>query len=74
MHASVKKMMERLNRQENTVVSMRYGIGYESDHTLETVGQSLSLTRQRIKQIEDKALRKLVKYSKRNGLKTFIEA
>jgi RNA polymerase primary sigma factor len=74
MHSSVKDMMERLNQQEKTVVSMRYGIGYESDHTLEKVGQSLSLTRQRVKQIEDKALSKLVKYSKMNGLQTFIEA
>lgn len=74
LHASVKKMMERLTHQEKRVVSMRYGIGCESDHTLEKVGEALSLTRQRIKQIEDKALSKLVKYSKRNGLEAFIEA
>jgi RNA polymerase primary sigma factor len=74
MHASVKKMMERLNRQENTVLSMRYGIGYESDHSLEKVGQFLSLTRQRVKQIEDKAFNKLLKYGNRKGLRAFIEA
>jgi RNA polymerase primary sigma factor len=74
LHTTIVKIMEILTPQEKKVLSLRFGIGDAIDHTLEKVGQDLSLTRQRIKQIEDKALGKLKKYCKRKGLSLFLEA
>jgi DNA-directed RNA polymerase sigma subunit (sigma70/sigma32) len=74
IYKCLEEMMERLTPQEKKVLTMRYGIGDESVHTLERAGQVLSLTRQRIKQIEDKALSKLTKFSNNRGLRAFIEA
>jgi RNA polymerase primary sigma factor len=73
LHTRVVKIMEILTPQEKKVLNMRFGIGDEFDHTLEKIGQDLSLTRQRIKQIEDKALIKLKKYCKRKGISVFVE-
>ena len=52
---------------------MRFGIGMKSDHTLEEVGQQFSVTRERIRQIEAKALRKLKHPTRARKLKTFLD-
>ena len=52
---------------------MRFGIGRNSDHTLEEVGQQFSVTRERIRQIEAKALRKLKHPTRARKLKTFLD-
>jgi RNA polymerase primary sigma factor len=52
---------------------MRFGIGERSDHTLEEVGQDFDVTRERIRQIEAKALRKLSHPSRNKGLKGFVD-
>jgi RNA polymerase primary sigma factor len=52
---------------------MRFGIGENHDHTLEEVGQDFNVTRERIRQIEEKALRKLKHPSRAEKLKTFVE-
>ena len=61
------RVLASLTPREERVVRMRFGIGISSDHTLEQVGQQFSVTRERIRQIEAKALRKL-KHPDRSGL------
>ena len=55
----IQRVLRTLTPREGTVIRMRYGIGVDSDHTLEEVGRYLSLTRERVRQIEATALRKL---------------
>jgi RNA polymerase primary sigma factor len=55
------------------VIKMRFGLGDESEHTLEEVGQSFAVTRERIRQIEAKASRKLRHPSRSRKLKAFLE-
>jgi RNA polymerase primary sigma factor len=55
------------------VIKMRFGVGDGSEHTLEEVGQSFAVTRERIRQIEAKALRKLRHPSRSKRLKSFVE-
>ena len=59
--------------REEKVLRMRFGIGEKSDHTLEEVGQNFDVTRERIRQIEAKALRKLRHPSRSKQLKSFID-
>ncbi len=71
--AQTHKVLATLTPREEKVLRMRFGIGEKSEHTLEEVGQDFSLTRERIRQIEAKALLKLRHPSRTLGLKSFIE-
>ena len=68
-----RKVLATLTPREEKVVRMRYGIGEKSDHTLEEVGQVFDVTRERIRQIEAKALRKLGHPSRSQRLKAFTK-
>jgi len=68
-----RKVLATLTPREEKVLRMRFGIGEKSDHTLEEVGQDFQVTRERIRQIEAKALRKLRHPSRSKRLKTFME-
>jgi len=65
----IQKVLETLTPKEETVIKMRFGIGVDRDHTLEEVGRYLSITRERVRQIEAKALRKLKHPSRLKYLK-----
>ena len=67
------QVLGTLTPREEKVLRMRFGIGEKSDHTLEEVGQDFLVTRERIRQIEAKALRKLRHPSRARRLKSFIE-
>lgn len=67
-------VLASLTPREERVLRMRFGIGMNSDHTLEEVGQQFSVTRERIRQIEAKALRKLKHPSRSRKLKTFLDS
>jgi RNA polymerase primary sigma factor len=67
-------VLQSLTPREEQVIRMRFGIGDGSEHTLEEVGQRFSVTRERIRQIEAKALRKLRHPSRSKKLKAFLEA
>jgi RNA polymerase primary sigma factor len=67
-------VLQSLTPREEQVIRMRFGIGDGSEHTLEEVGQRFSVTRERIRQIEAKALRKLRHPSRSRKLKAFLEA
>ncbi len=60
--------------REERVLRMRFGVGMNTDHTLEEVGLQFSVTRERIRQIEAKALRKLKHPSRSKQLKSFLES
>jgi RNA polymerase primary sigma factor len=66
-------LLKTLTPREERVIKMRFGIGDGSEHTLEEVGQSFQVTRERIRQIEAKALRKLRHPSRSRKLKAFLE-
>jgi RNA polymerase primary sigma factor len=68
-----RRVLSTLTPREEKVLRMRFGIGEESDHTLEEVGQDFNVTRERIRQIEAKALRKLRHPSRSGKLKAFID-
>ena len=67
------RVLSTLTPREEKVLRMRFGIGEKSDHTLEEVGQDFAVTRERIRQIEAKALRKLRHPSRSKRLKSFVE-
>ncbi|MBK7890005.1 MAG: RNA polymerase sigma factor RpoD [Bdellovibrionales bacterium] len=69
-----RRVLATLTPREEKVLRMRFGIGEESDHTLEEVGQDFNVTRERIRQIEAKALRKLRHPSRSGKLKTFMDS
>jgi RNA polymerase primary sigma factor len=68
-----RKVLATLTPREEKVLRMRFGIGEKADHTLEEVGRDFEVTRERIRQIEAKALRKLRHPSRSKKLKAFIE-
>jgi len=69
-----RKVLATLTPREEKVLRMRFGIGEKSDHTLEEVGQDFFVTRERIRQIEAKALRKLRHPSRSKKLKSFVDS
>jgi RNA polymerase primary sigma factor len=69
-----RKVLATLTPREEKVLRMRFGIGEKSDHTLEEVGQDFEVTRERIRQIEAKALRKLRHPSRAKKLQAFVDA
>ena len=68
------KILSTLTPRQERVLRMRFGVGMNTDHTLEEVGLQLSVTRERIRQIEAKALRKLKHPSRSKQLKSFLES
>jgi RNA polymerase primary sigma factor len=77
IHENLKEqttqILASLTPREERVLRMRFGIGMNTDHTLEEVGQQFSVTRERIRQIEAKALRKLKHPSRSRKLKSFLD-
>lgn len=70
---TVRQVLDSLSPREAKVLRMRFGIEMQSDHTLEEVGKQFDVTRERIRQIETKALRKLRHPSRADKLKSFVE-
>ncbi|HEY7291227.1 MAG TPA: sigma-70 family RNA polymerase sigma factor [Vicinamibacterales bacterium] len=68
-----ESVLKTLTPREEKVIKMRFGVGDGSEHTLEEVGQSFAVTRERIRQIEAKALRKLRHPSRSRKLRAFLE-
>jgi RNA polymerase primary sigma factor len=73
LRETTTRVLASLNAREERVLRMRFGIGLNTDHTLEEVGLQFSVTRERIRQIEAKALRKLKHPSRSKLLRTFLE-
>jgi len=73
LNEATTKILATLTPREERVLRMRFGIGMNTDHTLEEVGLQFSVTRERIRQIEAKALRKLKHPSRSKHLKSFLE-
>jgi RNA polymerase primary sigma factor len=73
LRETTTRVLASLTPREERIVRMRFGIGMNTDHTLEEVGQQFSVTRERIRQIEAKALRKLKNPSRSRILRTFLD-
>ncbi|MBR1903840.1 MAG: sigma-70 family RNA polymerase sigma factor, partial [Alphaproteobacteria bacterium] len=77
IHSNLKetctKILSSLTPREERVLRMRFGIGMNTDHTLEEVGRQFNVTRERIRQIEAKALRKLKHPSRSKKLRSFLD-
>ena len=73
LRETTNDVLRALTEREAKVLRMRFGIDMNTDHTLEEVGRQFSVTRERIRQIEAKALRKLRHPSRSEQLKSFIE-
>lgn len=74
LRETTTKILSTLTPREERVLRMRFGIGMNTDHTLEEVGQQFSVTRERIRQIEAKALRKLKHPSRSKKLRSFLSS
>jgi RNA polymerase sigma factor (sigma-70 family) len=72
--AQVGRALAALSAKEREVLRLRFGIGNKREHTLEEIGERLSLTRERIRQIETVALRKLQRFGAGNGLRALLSA
>ena len=70
----VKEILDSLTPREAKVLRMRFGIEMSTDHTLEEVGKQFDVTRERIRQIESKAVRKLKHPSRSDKLRSFIDS
>jgi RNA polymerase primary sigma factor len=73
LRETTTRVLASLTPREERIVRMRFGLGMNSDHTLEEVGQQFSVTRERIRQIEAKALRKLKHPSRSRVLRSFLD-
>ena len=73
LRQSCTAVLATLTPREERVLRMRFGIGMNSDHTLEEVGLHFAVTRERIRQIEAKALRKLKHVNRSKKLRSFLE-
>jgi RNA polymerase primary sigma factor len=73
LRETTTRVLASLTPREERILRMRFGIGMNSDHTLEEVGQQFSVTRERIRQIEAKALRKLKHPSRSRNLRSFLD-
>lgn len=73
LRTTTNKILSELSGREEKVLRMRFGIGMKTDHTLEEVGQEFGVTRERIRQIEAKALRKLKHPSRSRKLRSFLD-
>ncbi len=73
LQEQTRRVLKSLTPREEQVLKMRFGVGDGSEHTLEEVGRSFNVTRERIRQIESKALRKLRHPSRAKKLKPFLE-
>jgi RNA polymerase primary sigma factor len=73
MRDITSRVLASLMPREERIVRMRFGIGINGDHTLKQVGQQFSVTRERIRQIEAKALRKLKHPSRSSMLRSFLK-
>src|SRR5690348_2787958 len=74
LRETTTRLLASLTPREERIVRMRFGLGMNSDHTLEQVGQQFSVTRERIRQIEAKALRKLRHSSRSRELRSFLDS
>jgi RNA polymerase primary sigma factor len=74
LRTSIDTVLSELSPREEQVIRLRYGIGEQSHYSLEEIGARFALTRERIRQIEIKALRKLRHAQRRKGLESFLEA
>jgi RNA polymerase primary sigma factor len=73
LREATTRVLASLTPREERIVRMRFGIGTDNDHTLEQVGQQFSVTRERIRQIEAKALRKLKHPNRSRALRSFLD-
>ena len=73
LREQTEAVLKTLTPREEKVIKMRFGLGDGSEHTLEEVGQNFEVTRERIRQIEAKALRKLRHPSRSRKLRAFLE-
>jgi len=69
----VKEILSLLTPREEEIVRLRFGIGYEATYTLEEIGTKFNLSRERIRQLESEALKKLANSEYREVLKGFLE-
>ena len=74
LKTEITKTLAKLTPREERVLRKRFGIGLDTDYTLEEIGQEFSVTRDRIRQIEAKALRKLKHPSLARNLRSFLDA
>jgi RNA polymerase primary sigma factor len=73
LEETVTRVLASVTPREKRALRMRFGIGMNTDHTLEEVGQQFSVTRERIRQIEAKALRKLKHPSRSRKMRSFLD-
>ncbi len=74
MKKNIEKALSSLSSREQVIIKKRFGLGDDSPHTLEEVGNEFDVTRERVRQIEVKAIRKLRHPSRSKWLRTFIES